>query len=104
MSHGQRSSAGRRGRTPAPSPSAGTSNEEGLRALGSQLEGSDRGDVDSEEKLRALGAQVEGTDQGPVANEEGLRALGQRVDEAAAAGGRRAGGGTGAPAARSSCR
>ncbi len=68
-----------------------SSNEEGLRALGSQLEGSDRGDVDSEEKLRALGAQVEGTDQGPVANEEGLRALGQRVDEAAAAGGKKGG-------------
>jgi LCP family protein required for cell wall assembly len=60
-----------------------SSNEDGLRALGSQMEGSDRGDVANEEKLRALGSKVEGTDEGPVANEEGLRALGQRVDEAA---------------------
>jgi LCP family protein required for cell wall assembly len=66
------------------------SNEDGLRALGSQMQGSDRGDVANEEGLRALGSDPGGNDDGPVANEEGLRALGQRVDAAATGG---AGGG-----------
>jgi LCP family protein required for cell wall assembly len=58
-----------------------------------------RGSPSYEDGLRALGSQIEGGPSGaPVANESGLRALGERVDEAAggSGGGRgRSGGGTG---------